>query len=334
MISRNSRSQIIAVPNAQIKNVMNMIRDPCDGPMCESGYLQTGSGLYFRQRSTISVAIAQANGYIVWYPSYHNVGSGAVNTPFNVFAFEAAATSSAPTNTVASNMGSAAIGALAGVAYPDPSYSILNGGTYVDARTLSACMKIEYTGGLSVNAGFTAVSANFPLRNMFSGTGVNGMLKIDDVFNFALDRHRTDVDAREIVWRPQDLDATFRMSGTAANSANNADDCILMGNNATVQTISEAVDPGTVGGLIFAYKGVPTGTMTITLTKVVEVRLAPSTYAIETSPVNVSKATPTTTVGKIVQMLDKRYPDWQNHLVSMATSATAAIARMALSGSA
>jgi len=196
-------------------------------------------------------------------------------------------------------------------------------------------MKVEYTGQMSSTAGFTACVANMPFRAVYGGTGTNNMLTVTDIFNFAADRHRLDLDARELVWRPTDGDSLYRSPGNAAGEGSNEDFLLSTGTPASTQTTSVTPFPGNVHGMCFAYTGAAAnGTISITITKVVECRLAPHSGIIETIPRVVARPKQGQMIQSIVEMLDKRFPNWQNHLVAMASSAVTHVSRLALAGSA
>jgi len=102
---KGTRALVMAGANANARRLyMNLVREPCYGPLVRSVSSNTGTSMIQRVRTTYTNITT--TGYIVWFPTYH--GSNAQPTgnyvPYNVFAYEGTP-GSRPTNTNLLNLG-------------------------------------------------------------------------------------------------------------------------------------------------------------------------------------------------------------------------------------
>jgi len=298
-----------------------MINDPCNATL-KPGLYGSNYGLLarFHNRFTINQITSGWNtstsGWVIWFPSYHN-------------SLNASTTSNAPVNLVAfggggqptiADFGKAGISTTAG-SFNDPAASFVASDTCMDARTLSACMKITYTNTTSGAKGLVFPLTNIPIEAiLFGGTGdlpptVSQLAQYSTVMARA-------VDSFEVKWRPS-MEATFRAEDEG---------CINPSSTSTGNTtLSSYVRHSGVFGIGFAFDNITAiSDYVIDCYKNIEWRPEPNIGMPQQQPTGTENPGYIT---RAVQFLDRANPDWQMQMASSATQlVTSALSRMVLSG--
>jgi hypothetical protein len=188
---------------------MMMIADPCNAPL-EPGIHGSDQGLLARTISYSANTSGAAQGYCIWFPSFTNnpdaadEGAGSILT--NIFTFCPAAPSTAPAPL---NFGFAADwsgGNNTAASLPDPAYGLVGNNMCADARTISACMSMTYTGKMQDSSGSFAFVNNIPFTTLYGNgtadrTPANpsyiAPATIDDLFVYAGHASRLGTDTLE-----------------------------------------------------------------------------------------------------------------------------------------
>lgn len=301
--------------------------NPCHGPLVRSvGTVGLGQ-ITERVRSTLTFpqTATDINGYVVWFPSYHNPNSGD-GYPANYFVFTNSLTSTAPLNNSTNPLGTIAENTT-GLFYADPaSPTVATSSAFSRARSLAACLQVEYLGALSSASGQVAVISNFSFNAFNRGGATSTTITaptVDQLFSYAHDRKRLQMTGHEVVWRPSDAQSVFRGSGTFAGTATDlrADAIMRRGTATANTTVVCSTQPADIYGICIAWRGVPPTAlcMSINAVKVVDCELAPSGNNIE--PTYVSAEAPVTgvlgsTISSITNYLDSYVPNWQSRAVN------------------
>jgi len=167
--------------------IVDIINRPCDAPLVpvygsRLGYLARITTPYNLQ--TLSGDNANSgggavgrNGYIVWFPQYHCTPSTtAANNAVNCYIFTQN-TSEQPVLAGSLFGGAPTANALSGFSNnalnfcADPANQFMVSGTAEDARALSACIRVKYTGTTSSCQGLIYPLSNIPLDAVFNGGG-------------------------------------------------------------------------------------------------------------------------------------------------------------------
>lgn len=308
-----------------------LVRNPCHGPLTRS-VGTTGLGqISERVRKTITANAAgtDVNGYVIWFPSYHNTNGDSVPACF--YRFENASASVAPTNSAATPMGQTAVNTT-GLFEVDPcNANLVAGSTFSRARTLSACLQLEYLGALSSASGQIAAISNISLnafnRNSSGTTSTINAPTVDDLFSYAYKRQRLQMVGHEVVWRPTDMSSVFRGSGRAVTGTASGTPVIDAPMRTGLVGISPstivAVDPANVLGVAIAWRGVPAlaNSISVNAVKVVDLELNTIGTVIEPSYADNSSYPPSmfsTSINVVTSFLDKAYPGWQSRAINSA----------------
>jgi hypothetical protein len=291
-----------------------------------------GGSLTERARLTISgnTLGTTTSGYIVWYPSYHNYPTGD-DTPMNAYYFENANSAIVPTNTVANPLGQGTTNTT-GTSVFDPFGTTLAGNAFSRAKTISACLQVEYIGALSSISGQVALIPNFSLRAFNSSltSPVITATTVDTLFGYASVRERLQVSGHEVIWRPTVEEAVLRTGGSEYNAFNTytgprPNTIILKGTGGVDQTTITAETSDSLG-ICIAWRGVPNlaNCLSINLVKTVALELAPI-MGIQTpyvEPLNTSSPFATVTT-----WLDRNAPNWQTRFMNTSWNVAGSLAR-------
>lgn len=323
------------------RDYMDLVSNPCHGPLV-SGFASYGGSITERFRKTYSLTSTTSTcGFVIWFPSYHTNGANAttvassvpVYNPSNLVWFDNAASSYAPLNSIASPFGMDSASATSGKFLQDPAFDPLSSNTaYARARTLSACLQLEYLGSTSSTQGQVAVIRNASFANLSRGAPGQPWLppSVDDIFNYSALIERTQLSGHEVIWRPSEASSVLRT--TALTGSNNAmvaakaDTAFWSGLAATANTVVSCADPADAAAIVIAWRGWPTGAniASINCVKVVELELAARNNTVEGMPLS-SKST--AHIDECVASLDKVNPSWQ--LGSVVTDAAMALGKKA-----
>jgi len=314
-----------------------MIADPCNSVLAP-GIFGDQEGLLARVKSTYTNpgTNGQTCGYILWSPDYHSgpINAGSYNVgPANLFCFSNADPSYNPLNEPSAPFGSDQIntvwnGAATAASLQEPATDLLDAELVADARTISSCMKMTYTGPMFTAAGQYCVVEGLPLNSLLANKEVGDPTyspSVNDLFRLATRSGRFGTDTREAVSRPHDNAHIFRDKTIAPIQVGDS------GNSASTQTtIGETQQPVFYG---FAWRGIPGDTahpIVFDLIKALEWRPRPVSGLTHAPPRAINK---TSMVQPAVAHLDKTYgPSWTDRLASSATGLASQLAKTAFTG--
>jgi hypothetical protein len=325
-----------AIPRS-VADVMHVILDPCGGPLVTALATSLPGQLVERVRNTYSIPIDPtafgdySNGYIVWFPSYHNDGytdlttlTGLTSFAGNCFVFGNASSSLAPDNT-----GITAVLRTTGAFVEDPANSLLTSTSpFSRAQTVSACLQLDYTGSLSNLKGQVAVVQNYSLAEFIRNSGATSATtpafpSVDQVFSYASKRERMPLEGTEVIWRPSTASSIMRTNGSFGDGASLTfagatipDACLYR--QAANPCYPVATDPNSVKGICIAWKGAFSATsgvnLSFNLIKVVSVELAARSSMIESIPHGVALAKTAFTPEDATNWLDANMTGWQSSI--------------------
>lgn len=314
-----------------------MIADPCNSVLAP-GIYGDQEGLLARVKQTFTNPgnSQQTCGYILWTPDYHAAptNAGSYNRgSCNIFAFSNADPAYQPLNTPAVPYGSDQEhtvwgGAATAASLPDPASDLLYSDLVSDARSISSCLKMTYTGAMQSAAGQYCMIEALPLNSIIktsqSGGPVGYSASVDDLFRLATRSGRLGTDTREAISRPDDSSHVFRSGATApievGDSGAQASDITELGRN------QQPIFYG------FAWRGVPPGAdhpLVFELVKTLEWRPAPISGLTHAPPRAINSKS---MVHSAVQHLDKHAPGWSDRLASSAIGLASSLAKSAFTG--
>jgi len=323
-----------------ISKYAKLVSNPCHGPL-ERGITDSGIGQVLeRVRSSIIPIDAAncANGYVIWFPSYHN--SGAVGALGNFYFWNNSDSSLKPTNTIAVPMGSGPSN-TAGTFIRDPAFPLVTGAStsFSRARTVSACLQLEYIGALNATSGQVAIISNISLQAFNANGGVSAdfvPLSVDQMFSYAGTRERVQITGHEVVWRPDDETSVFRTDGSANNIGAAVPAALIyrpdvvfdMGLIASTATANVCVDNAFTKGICIAWRGFPAtaNTVSVQAVKVVDLELSTINNAVEPQYATTKVHIPDP-VSTVTNWLDRYTPGWQVRAMNMAHETVGALAQ-------
>lgn len=330
------RRNSIAIPRS-VTDVMNVILDPCGGPLVSTLATSLPGQLVERVRSTFTIPADPVsgdytNGYIVWFPSYHNDGytdlatlTGLTSFSGNCFVFSNSSASALPDNVGIMTTGLKSTGAF----LKDPAHTLLNSTSpFSRAQTVSACLQLDYVGSLSNLKGQVAVVQNYSLAEFIYNSGAAfattpALPSVDQVFAYAAKRERLPLEGCEAIWRPSTASSIMRTNGSFGDGASITyagatipDACLY--HQAVAPTYPVATDPSAVKGICIAWKGAMSAINSVNLSfnliKVVSVELAPRSSMIESIPHGVPMAKTAFTPEDATNWLDTNMTGWQSSI--------------------
>jgi len=315
------------VGDNKLGQLSNIIGDPCHGPLIRA--IGTGT-IVERVRSTFdchSVA-GDVNGYFVWFPSYHNLGStGAFS---NAFLYTNASSSATPTNTAANPLGMVAVGTT-GLSEQDPGNATVDSAIFSRAQTISACLQLDYLGALSSISGQVAIIKNLPLKAFITSdtSTVVAAPSVDTLFAFASTRERIQISGHEVIWRPSETSSILRSSGGERGYTSGAPDAVWS-NGAIGSTQSVLCNlEDSVYGVAIAWKGIPNtaSNFQVNMVKVMNLELGPSGNTIENDFCPAPNAGEPNLISKAVAWLDNNVDHWQTKAVNGMSHVAGRLAR-------
>lgn len=301
-----------------------------------------------RLRKTFSLSNSTSTcGYVVWFPTYHGKGADgvgatnpyAIHVDANLLWFDNALSSYRPINNLTNAWGCDDAVATSGKFLFDPAGELLyNASTYSRAKTLAACLQLEWLGSTSETAGQVAVLQNVSLVNLSraSSVGTFAPPSVDDIFSYSGLIERTQLSGHEVIWRPSEDSSVMRQTCTqslgSATSSAKGDTAFWSGTKGAAETKIASADPANATGIVIAWRGFPAGKpLSVNVVKVVELELAARNNAVETRPLSTGT---TTKVDDVVSMLDSSFHNWQLGSVvnNAAGSLASAAGRIATAG--
>jgi len=265
-------------------------------------------------RSTLSKigTGTDTSGYVLWCPDYANIGGG-LDTDANLFMWKSDASSTQPNNDVVDCYGrntaanftdAAALPLNTGCSTADPAEPLLSEDLVQDARTLSACMTVTYTGKMLDASGQYCTLTNIPLSSVLTGGAANGPLSVDDCFRYTNRTGRFGSEPVEVLSRP---------TGESHHFRDEDDGLIRVGTFNVVASettpIAEAQQPTFIG---FAWRGLDSqaaNPLVFDFIKNIEWRAAPIS-GLTHQPSRVVHTLPL--VPEILQKLDTSVPGWDS----------------------
>lgn len=319
-------------------DLASLIADPCGARI--SGVSTVEGAITERARTFVGVNGAGNTtcGYIAWFPSYtsHSVATIAGQRNYNCFFWESATSSAIPVNTTVAPMGQ---GGTSGQFMVDPAGPFLSSSSaFSRQKTYSACIQLEFLGNLSSIQGQVAVVKNMSLGALNRNTGVPGgtyvPLTVDEVFQYAAERQRTQIGGHEAVWRPTVDSCVFRTAGeemstlTTSSTGDLADALWVSGVPGSSVTVDRCANPNNAYGIVIAWKGwsASAGISQAVLIKSFALELGARSGAIETIPRQLSGQTEGTMIAKAVEFLDNVQPGWQSKLMTAGVDKVGALA--------
>lgn len=315
---------VISNALANARRYAKMISDPCHSTIVTPMNAYGGT-VAERLRKTFTLSNSTSTcGYVVWFPTYHGKGADGVaaTAPYapyvdsNLLWFDNALSSYRPINNLTNAWGCDDAVATSGKFLFDPAGELLyNASTYSRAKTLAACLQLEWLGATMDTAGQVAVLQNMSLINLSrsSSTGTFGPPSVDDIFSYSAQIERTQLSGHEVIWRPSEDASVMRQTvsqnlGQASTSAKG--DCgFWSGTKGSGETKIASADPANATGIVIAWRGFPAGKpVSVNVVKVVELELAARNNAVETRPLSTGT---TTKVDDVVAMLDSSFSSWQ-----------------------
>lgn len=208
-----------------------MLMSPCDAPLVNgmhgtmSGYLQRTKAIV---DLTQTAAVTNTCGYIIWAPRYFSPGVGiqsdvgsTARNQMNLFLWQSGDAGLRPLNSKEVAAGytdnpptyglpRTTTGAWSSTkAIPDPASAFVGGAVCEDARLLSSCIRVTYTGRQMDSAGLICPIRNlsmsdFLVRNDITGEFSAKGLSVNDIFKLAPDQVRLGTEVHEIRSRDSD----------------------------------------------------------------------------------------------------------------------------------
>lgn len=314
-----------------------MIADPCNSVLAP-GIYGDQEGLLARVKSTYTNpgTNGQTCGYVLWTPDYHSgpINAGSYNRgPCNLFCFSNADPAYKPLNSAAVPFGSDQLntvwsGAATAASLADPAQDLLEGDIVSDARTISSCMKMTYTGPMFTAAGQYCVVEGLPLNSLLANEDVGDPVdtpSVNDLFRLATRSGRFGTDTREAISRPHDTAHVFRDKTVSPVAVGDS------GSVPSIQTpLGETQQPVFYG---FAWRGVPSDSVhpiVFDLIKTLEWRPKPVSGLTHAPPRAINNES---MVQKAVAHLDRKYgPSWTDRLASSAVGLAGQLAKTAFTG--
>lgn len=343
---KKPKSKVKSMPKQSL-DYMRLIADPCNGPLVRSVGGDLGTGIIERVRKVFSLPTSTTynNGYVAWFPGFHNAG-GYPYRGGNLFVWESTTASAAPTNTVASPLGSG-LSSVTGVFYADPAYAVIAGTSpFSRAKTTSACIQLQTTQAISNIRGAICMVARMSLAAFDQNSGVAASVfqppSVEQLLTYGMKRERLQIDGHEVIWAPSERDSTLKtdaasQQGSQIAGHNEPDAAMWMGLIGTKETVVATPDPTNVMGIVMVWSGTAAENsfLQFSCVKTIEAELAPRSNAVEPPPVAKASSSPGVydTVASVVDKMDEVAPGWRTRAVNMAATAGAKIASMAFTGS-
>lgn len=299
-----------------------MINDPCNATLVP-GIYGSSYGLLARFRNVNMMATpfeGAQYGYVVWFPSYHNNLSSeaaGITNPLN-FVYWASDNPAVQPSLV--NYGINYNDAVTAHSFADPAFSFVSGDTCQDARTISACMRITYTGNTSDGRGIIAPLKNVPLTAVLNGGSGGNPPSINDLLRYSTAEKRG-TETQEVKWRPTPLDARFRDSRSSLIDP-------TAGSPTSISNQASADPPVGIGFVI--YNVLAMSEFSISTYKNIEWRPEPVSGLVSQTPTGVENPT---FLSKALTTLDRLAPNWQTSMKDAAISmAQNALTNLVLGG--
>lgn len=301
------------------------VADPC-GDTIPKGLFGSNEGLIGRFKSTVATGCLTSNdgsGYVLWCPTMHNSGAQGDGTALhssNLFMFNSGTngTAAAP-NTVANPYGVDPIGTInRASSQADPAFAFVDDALCQEARTLSACLSLVYTGRADEAAGQICIVQDFPF-DLLEG---DGTVNVNSLFDYSSKSARLGTDKFEVVFRPDAAHQDFYAADT--------DDYYHTGVAGTSPSAQHGVSREAPRLMGFAWRATETdigSRIIVEATKNIEWKPAPLQGMV--LPAHTASGV---RVEDVTRSLDQKVPGWSTRLISSAGNALSSGANALLQG--
>lgn len=335
-----------------------LLADPC-GAKLVPGLFGTSEGMLARLKSVLSCDYGSA-GYLLWCPRYHNGAWAQVDqysppftagTPFsaNLFGWgtdnpDAHPAGPPPGPWQGFGIGNSFADGLShnsSASFPDPAWKLLSdeNAIVLDARTLSACIRLAYFGPMFSSAGQVGFIQDIPLSIIKGNTNPEEAKEpsasVNDLFKLATRTQRLGTETLEVVMRHSPGSELFQSSSDPAITTH------LASKHPTPEYIGTLVDgpapklgdnadnfSATVFGFVWKNVNAPAA-LSFELVKNIEWRPSLDSGFQAVKPESVASVS---FVQQAQDILDKTAPNWRAHTADAASSAAASLSRMAFTG--
>lgn len=305
----------------------SMLLRPCTSTLVP-GIYGSNMGLLARLKREFQLAYPAVQtakyGYVVWFPSEHcefNSNNTTGTKRVNLVQWSSNNPSIAPT---LANYGRAdpVTNSNTAISYTDPAYPLIEGDTAIDARCLSACMRIAYVGSQSNASGMICPLHNVPPTLLLEGGTGNTPATVIDLKVYAEEGMRA-LDTTEIIYRPTAETMNFRDTNLGP-----FDPSATVNGPTTVSGFAERMPPNGFG---FVYWGINNPLdILVTLYKNVEWRPEPILGLNQVTPTGMDNPS---LIARVITRLDTQFPGWQSRLITDTSQALAnQLSKLALGG--
>jgi len=300
-----------------------LVMNPCTGALTKS--LTGGSSLVERTRTSITLldGASTVNGYMIWFPSYVGDDKTTDYSPANWYYFVNSSSATKPVNSSTNPLGNVAANTT-GLWLKDPAHANLGSdGIFSTAKTVSACLTMDYIGQLNEAKGQFCVVRNLEASALLSTSRSLDFPSVDSMFDYAAVRGRLPLEGHEVIWRPSEADSKPRLLPGPGSAATLVDALFRSGSPANFGSVINDPDPSEARGIVIAWRGVPQDSLVLNAVKVAEYTLKFKSKAVE---MPVSMPTPGFSIDTAVAQLDKFMPGWQDSALRGAQAAAKAAA--------
>lgn len=267
-----------------------MIANPCDAELVPGVY-ETSNGILSRYKSVHALAESDTNGFVLWCPSYPGNDYDAASVrSLNAFFFAAASVANSVQNTDVNPLGSNT--GLSTSAHAVGADGFINGTTLRDYRTVSACIRMNYTGTTSDCQGRMGFLDNVPV-SIFSNANVN----VSTLMQYASNTQRVSLDTMEVIFRPDEVSEKFKNKDAKLWTTQVADATFL-------DQTAAADEPVMIG---FVWTGVATNQLVFDFIQNIEWRPDTGTGYVEPA---IKQVAPVAQYPRILNWLDNNIPGW------------------------
>lgn len=318
--------------NGASNGLAMMIKEPCTAPLVHGLYGDIGGfpTKYKRTRSFPSLGA----GYAVWFPQ---MGQASTNPGLNAngsscFLWGDANPAANPTNTIANPYGNAA-SVTSAQTIPVAGDQFTQSSVCATQRTLTACMKLRYTGRMDATEGEVAVLSGLTVSQLLgisAGGGADVPIDVDEIFQLAQRVERLSLDGHEARWRPTQSSHTFIQS--PVQNSNVATGSAFKIGTTGVNTTSPTPEAHNLSpeALVIAWRGTQVGA-NLVLEHYLGLEWIPNPTEGLTQPEKVDIG-PSDTFSSVLRGLDRASHAWDTAPPSVKHGAATMAAGMAQAG--
>ena len=299
-----------------------MVADPCGAELVPGIYGST-QGMLGRFKTSIhpgtpAAGLPQTCGFILWCPDFHLDGSSSPGG--NLFIWRSSGSDLRPLNDAVFPFGSDGPDTVKTTqTLKDPAAAFLATDTVADARVVSACAQLTYTGAMVNSAGEIGYLQNFPAQQLLAGGGGSQVMSVDELFVYANVKKRIGVDTHELI---------YRLNDGSSDHFRSEDDLLVEVPGGTPSTISDsaaALSPYCFG---FVWRGSLTQfDATFDFVKAIEWRAEASSGLTQT-PVRTHGPSQVGTVNRILDDHHAKHGNLWERTMSSAQNLMQAVAPM------